>query len=118
LMILAVLASLGLPGLAGFIGEFVCLMGTFVSTFPGFKLLAILSTSGVVITAVYLLWMMERVFWRGLNPKWEHLTDINKRELLAIIPILIVIILIGICPDLLVNLMNVSTIQMVKGIMP
>ncbi|MBU1752930.1 NADH-quinone oxidoreductase subunit M [bacterium] len=117
MMTIAVLASLGLPGLAGFIGEFVCLMGTFVSTFPGFKLLAILSTSGVVITAVYLLWMMERVFWRGLSPKWEHLTDINKIELLAIIPILIVVILIGVCPKLLVDLMNVSTTQMVHGIM-
>ncbi|MBI4778814.1 NADH-quinone oxidoreductase subunit M [Candidatus Desantisbacteria bacterium] len=118
MMTVAVLASLGLPGLAGFIGEFVCLMGTFVSTFPGFKLLAILSTSGVVITAVYLLWMMERVFWRELNPRWEQLTDINKRELLAIVPLLIVIILIGICPKLLVDLMNVSTTQVVQGIMP
>ncbi len=118
LMTVAVLASLGLPGLAGFIGEFICLMGSFVSTFSGFKLLAILSTSGVVITAVYLLWMMERVFWRELSPKWEHLIDIDKRELLAIIPLLIIIILIGICPKLLVDLMNVSTTQMIHEIMP
>jgi len=118
LMSLSVLASLGLPGLAGFIGEFVCLMGAFISKLAGFKLLTMLSVSGVVITAVYLLWMMERVFWRGLNPKWEHLSDINKRELIATVPIAALIILIGIYPRLLVDLMNVTVIQMVSGIMP
>jgi NADH-quinone oxidoreductase subunit M len=117
LMTLSVLASLGLPGLAGFIGEFVCLIGTFVSSLSGFKLLAILSVSGVVITAVYLLWMMERIFWRELNPRWEHLPDIDRRELIAIVPISVIIVLIGICPKLLVDLINVTVTHLVEGIM-
>ncbi len=104
MMFISVLASLGLPGLAGFIGELLCFLGAF----PKFPVVTILAVSGVVITAVYLLWMMERIFLGPLNPKYSELSDVDIRELLAIVPLQVFIFLIGICPELVLKLMHAT----------
>jgi NADH-quinone oxidoreductase subunit M len=88
------LASLGLPGLSGFISEFMSLLGTYAV----FKLITIVSVLGIVITAGYFLYMLQRVLMGPLNEKWVGLFDINKRELLTLVPLMIIIILIGIYP--------------------
>ena len=88
------LASLGLPGLSGFISEFMALMGTY----PVFKMITIISVLGLIITAGYFLYMIQRVLLGPLNIKWAGILDINKRELFTLIPLMMITILIGVYP--------------------
>lgn len=96
---LALFASIGLPGLNGFVGEYATLLGTFISPIYNNISLAIVATTGVIFAAVYLLWMWQRVmFGEIVNPKNKELKDINKLELITFIPIVLFIVWIGIQP--------------------
>ncbi len=88
------LASLGLPGLSGFISEFMSLLGTY----PVFRLITIISVTGLILTAGYFLYMLQRVLLGPLDKKWAGIFDMNKRELCTLIPLLIIIILVGVYP--------------------
>jgi NADH-quinone oxidoreductase subunit M len=88
------LASLGLPGLSGFISEFLSLLGAY----PVFKLITTISVLGLVITAGYFLYMLQRILLGPANEKWAGITDINKRELCTLIPLMILIIIVGVYP--------------------
>ena len=98
LFLLATLSSLGLPGLNGFVGEFLILNGSF----EVFRAITIVSTSGVVLAAIYLLWAYERVF-TGV-PRLPHLerkqiwSDISLREVAVVAPLLAAIVFIGVYP--------------------
>jgi len=105
---IAVLASLGLPGLAGFISELLCFLGTF----PVFPIIAGAGVFGVLITAVYLLWMYRRIFFGELNEKYAKLTDLDIREWISLTPLMFLIILVGIYPKVVVDLMNVTILQL------
>ncbi|MFH0772480.1 MAG: NADH-quinone oxidoreductase subunit M [Candidatus Omnitrophota bacterium] len=93
------LASLGLPGLSGFVSEFLSLMGSFYA----FKLITIISVLGIIITAGYFLYMLQRVLLGPFNEIWKNITDINKRELFTLIPIMIMVIIIGVYPAALLK---------------
>lgn len=94
------LSSIGLPGLNGFIGEFLILVGSFGSPNLGTSLYAILSATAVILSAVYLLWLFQRVMLGPLDKEEnKNLKDISKFELLSIIPILIFVVWIGIQPN-------------------
>jgi NADH-quinone oxidoreductase subunit M len=92
------LSSLGLPGLNGFIGEFLILNGTF----PVLRVMAILGAGGVVLAAIYLLWAYERVFHGPARvPHAERASrwrDLSVRELAALVPLLAMIVVIGVYP--------------------
>ena len=93
-------ASAGLPGLNGFVGEFLTLLGAFESPFLNNHIYTIFAASGVIFAAVYLLWMFQRVmFGENANPKNHHLKDINKREWALLVPIVIFIVWIGVYPS-------------------
>jgi NADH-quinone oxidoreductase subunit M len=90
-----VLASIGLPGLAGFVGEFLILLGTFVA----YRWWVIPAAFGVVLAAVYLLWPYKRVF-HG-EPATEAnriLPDLGVREIVTIAPMLVLLVVIGVYP--------------------
>ena len=89
------LSSLGLPGLNGFVGEFLILLGAFKAN----QVYAIFAASGVILAAIYLLWMYRRVFF-GILDKEENkkLTDLNLREYLVFVPLLILIVWLGVYP--------------------
>lgn len=88
-------ASIGLPGLNGFIGEFKVLIGSFI-TLPGH---AIVAAFGVVLAAVYLLWAYERMFNGPITKKEnEGLSDLSLREMAIILPIAALIVLLGVYP--------------------
>ncbi len=92
------LSSIGLPGLNGFIGEFLILLGAFTSPFlsPWF---AVISATGVILAAVYILWMYQRViFGKVTHAVNEHLPDLSLREIAVLVPVLVFIIWIGIYP--------------------
>ena len=89
-------ASIGLPGLNGFVGEFMILMGSF----PSFKILSSIAAFGVVLAAIYMLWAYQRIFNGQLNNDENAvLTDLNSKELVAVGPLLILMLFIGIYPS-------------------
>ena len=98
-LLLVSLSSIGLPGLNGFVGEFLILLGSFKSTVLNSWWFTVFASIGVIFAAVYLLWMYRRVvFGRVTNPKLDELSDLNKREIFVLVPIVIFIVWIGIYP--------------------
>ena len=105
-IIVAFFAALGLPGLSAFISESFVFLGSFTNT--TIRVVAIISTLGIVLNAAYILWTLQRLFFGTLPEKWNGLTDINTRELLSVVPLLIIIIILGIYPAPFLNLMTNS----------
>jgi NADH-quinone oxidoreductase subunit M len=97
------LSSIGLPLTNGFVGEFWILNGTFLSGFSWGRLYACLATTGVLLGAVYMLWMFKRVFWGPENKDEDsgthHLhSDLNAREVAVMLPIVVLILWMGVHP--------------------
>lgn len=101
LSLIVVLSSMGLPGLNGFVGEFTILLGSMGSASLGSAwIYTAFATTGVILAAVYLLWMFQRVFMGPLDkPENEKLRDINGRELAIFLAFLVFIFWIGIAPS-------------------
>ncbi len=98
-MILTVLASAGLPGLNGFVGEFMILLGAFKSTVVGRPVLIALATTGVILAAVYLLWMVYRTFWGPITQEANRtLRDLNAREIALLVPLAVLMVVLGVAP--------------------
>jgi NADH-quinone oxidoreductase subunit M len=97
-LVFTAMASAGLPALSGFPGEFLVLLGTYTSGRTGPWWTAIAAT-GVILAAVYLLWMVQRVLFGPLqNPANEHLKDMNAREISVLAPMAVAAILLGVVP--------------------
>ncbi len=100
------LSSIGLPGLNGFVGEFLVLLGAFqtISTF------AIIGALGVILAAVYMLWMYQRVmFGEVVHEANLHLKDLTLREVAVLVPVVLVILWIGLYPQPFLKRMEAST---------
>jgi NADH-quinone oxidoreductase subunit M len=101
--LIVTLSSIGLPLTNGFVGEFWILNGTFISGFTWGRLYACLATSGVLLGAVYMLWMFMRVFWGPENKDEDsgtrHLhSDLNARDIAVLLPIVVLIVWMGVHP--------------------
>jgi len=109
-LMIASLSSVGLPGLNGFIGEFLILLGAFKSEVLNSWWYVIFASTGVIFAAVYLLWMYQRVVFGDIkNPKLkDELTDMNSRELIVLIPIFVFIVWIGIYPTTFLSMTESS----------
>jgi NADH-quinone oxidoreductase subunit M len=99
--LIVTLGSAGLPGLSGFVGEFLSLLGAFDAggyiRFP--ELVTAISATGVILGAVYLLYMFQKVMFGPLsNEKNRHLPDLNAREIAVFVPILVGVFALGIYP--------------------
>lgn len=109
LFLIITFSSIGVPGLNGFVGEFLILLGAFKSTIlsRGFS---IVSALGVVLSAIYMLWMYQRVFF-GVVSKDENrnLKDLNKTEIFVLSLILIFVLWIGIYPSTFLKLTEISS---------
>lgn len=114
---IAMLASVGVPGLNGFVGEYATLLGALISPIYNNVAFAIVATLGVIFAAVYLLWMWQRVMF-GTVDKAENqkLKDIDKREWAIFVPIVIFIVLLGVYPKSLMQYSELSTRNLVKKI--
>ena len=109
--LIVTLASIGLPGTNGFVGEFLILLGTFKAN-PVF---AAIGAFGIVLAAVYMLWMVQRVFFGKCdNEENKKLLDMNWREKLISIPILIMVFWIGIYPNTFIKKIEPSVEKMVE----
>lgn len=94
-------AGMGLPGLCGFVGE----VFTVLAGFKQFPAIGILSALGVVLTAGYILWTIQRVYL-GSNPAYEGTPDMNFREVITAIPLLVLAILLGVYPNTVLSWMG------------
>lgn len=102
---IAMFASVGLPLLNGFVGEFLTLIGAFTSSVYNNITFAVIAALGVIFAAVYLLWMWQRVMFGTCdNPKNQTLKDLNKREWVMFVPIVIFIVWLGIYPKTFLSL--------------
>jgi NADH-quinone oxidoreductase subunit M len=103
LFLICVLGSAGLPGLSGFIGEFMTILGTFVAdpgSLPQPMLLAALAATGVILGAIYLLYMFQKLMFGPLdNPKNQNLPDLSLREITVFVPIVAMIFAMGFFPQ-------------------
>ena len=90
----AMLAAVGLPGLNGFVGEFLVLVGTFLSH----RWWAVVATAGVVLAAIYLLWAYQQVFHHEPDPETAKVRDLSWREMAVVAPLIALIVFLGVYP--------------------
>ncbi len=107
--IIGMFASLGLPGLSGFISEALIFLGIY----ERFTTITVIAVVGLLIGAAYLLWMFKRMFFGEVNPDCEEYDDMNAREVFYMIPLCVAVIVFGIYPSPLLNMMKVSVGQLV-----
>jgi NADH-quinone oxidoreductase subunit M len=107
IFLIVTLSSIGLPGLNGFVGEFMILLGSFVGNAFS-KWYVVFATTGVILAAVYMLWMFQRVMFGKLDKTNESLPDLNAREIVILLPILLFIVWIGVRPNFFLEPMKIS----------
>jgi NADH-quinone oxidoreductase subunit M len=104
-------SSIGLPGLNGFVGEFLILLGTFETS----RLFAVLAAVGIILGAVYMLWMYQRVvFGEMTHAENRHLTDLSGREIALMVPIVVLMFWIGIYPSTFLRKMDASSAHLLE----
>jgi NADH-quinone oxidoreductase subunit M len=120
LSLIIVLSSMGLPGLNGFVGEFTILLGSMGATESlgaHAWIYTAFATSGVILAAVYLLWMFQRVFMGPLdNPENKKLKDVNAGQMLIMLSLLLFIVWIGIAPTGFFNLTDSTVGHLIQNI--
>jgi len=111
LFMLFALASLGLPGTSGFIGEFLILMGAFKDNF----LVAVIASIGVILGAAYILWLYKRVvFGKLINEDLKKMLDLNRSEYFILSCLAVPILFFGFYPDPLINTIEVSVTDLIN----
>jgi NADH-quinone oxidoreductase subunit M len=111
------LSSIGLPGLNGFVGEFLILLGSFRSSFLDTPVYTVFAASGVVLSAVYLLWMYQRVMFGSVTkPENQSLKDLSLREIAVLVPIAAFVFWIGIYPSSFLGKSAASTRALVQQV--
>jgi NADH-quinone oxidoreductase subunit M len=99
------MANAGLPGTSGFVGEFMVILAAFQANFW----YAFLAATTLILGAAYTLWMVKRVFFGEIaNDQVAKLQDINSREMLLLASLAVIVLVIGIWPDPLLNVMHAS----------
>ncbi len=112
-LVIFALSSLGLPGMNGFVGEFLVLVGTFFWSKPA----AAVAALGVILAAVYLLWMVQRVaFGSPVGRTAAHLQDLNLREMAILSPLVVMVFWIGFFPNPILTPMHASVNHLIQHV--
>ncbi len=112
MLIFCSLASLGLPGMTGFIAELSVLTGSFAAS----PLLTGLALIGVVVTAAYMLWTVQRVLLGPLNPKYEQMPDADTREVVSLAPLMALTLLFGVLPSLILAIFSPASQAIISAL--
>ncbi len=113
IFIFTAFASIGFPGTSGFIGEFLALIGTF-QTHP---VIAVFAATGVIFAAYYMLPMVQRIWFNRLDkPENERLPDLNRRELVVLIPLVVMMLLLGAYPKPFLERSEVTVLQLIETV--
>jgi NADH-quinone oxidoreductase subunit M len=102
LFLISGLAGLSLPGLSTFVSEFLVLLGTF----SRYKLPAIIATAAIILAAIYILWMYQRTMNGPVREQVAGMRDLRPRELLAVVPLMLLLIFGGVYPQPVLNIIN------------
>jgi NADH-quinone oxidoreductase subunit M len=122
-------SNLGLPGLAGFIGEVMVLLGAFQAAkpdsilmtrfpwaYPYIMTLAIISCLGVILTAGYMLWTVQRVFFGPERREYKHFPEVDNREVTVLTPLAVMCILLGVLPTIFFFAYTQTTVRAMFGL--
>lgn len=105
------LASVGLPGTSGFVGEFLTIIGTFKAN----KIVALLAATGVILGACYMLWLYKRVWFSEIkNQHVEHVSDLNFIELFSLGVMALLVIFLGLLPNYTLNFFSLATANLTR----
>jgi NADH-quinone oxidoreductase subunit M len=107
LFLISGLAGLSLPGLSTFVSEFLVLVGTFTR----YKAAAVAATLGIILAAIYILWLYQRTMTGPVRPETERMPDLKARELWAVGPLVALLIVFGVYPQPLLNIINPAVRQ-------
>jgi NADH-quinone oxidoreductase subunit M len=112
-MVFSVMASAGLPGLNGFVGEFMILLGTYKSDVIGSPILVAFATTGVILAALYLLWMLYATFYGPVkHAEVGEMRDLGGRELAAIVPLAAFMLILGFFPAPFLKQSEAAVVQL------
>src|SRR5439155_7212778 len=112
LMGIALFSSLGLPGLNGFVGEFLIFKGVFALA----SWATALSVLGLLLTAVFILSVVQRVFHGPLNGKWSAFGDLTVSERWIVLPAIALMFALGLYPQLALGVVNTTVVHLVEGL--
>src|SRR5690606_31800350 len=113
MVVLAALASIGLPGLSGFVPEFLSLVGAFRVQ----PVITLVATTGVIVSAYYMLPMVQKIIFNALSkPANRSIPDLNGRELLILVPLAVAILWVGVYPKSFLERMEPSATRLVRYI--
>ncbi len=115
--LLVIMSSIGLPALNGFVGEATIMFGTFSSPYLGWEFAAF-GLIGVILAAVYLLWMFRRVMMGGVTEATAKMRDVTRLELAMLVPLVVLIIVIGLYPSPFFRAMNESVTALANNVGP
>jgi NADH-quinone oxidoreductase subunit M len=110
LMGITLFSSLGLPGLNGFVGEFLIFKGSFALVPWATSLCAL----GLLVTALFILGVLQKVFSGPINPRWDHLPDLTLGERFAIAPAIALMFAVGLYPQCVLQIVNSTAIEIVQ----
>ena len=114
LFTVVMLASIGLPGLSGFVSEYLILIGAFATH----AWWAVLATTGVVLAALYLLWAYQRVFQGRADDRNAHVSDASTRERWVLAPVVVLIVVLGVFPKPVLDRITPSVQQLIEHVAP
>ncbi|WP_096185855.1 complex I subunit 4 family protein [Evansella halocellulosilytica] len=118
-MLAAAMASVGLPGLSGFVSELLAFIGIFGASsdfIPAATVIGVIAAIGIILTAAYLLWAMQRTTFGQLDEKFKSLQDARPFEYVPMVGLLLFSLLIGVYPNLLSDVINITVIDFVSRI--
>jgi NADH-quinone oxidoreductase subunit M len=115
LFIVLTLASIGLPGTNGFIGEFLIIFGAFKAK----KIFGVLAATGIILGAGYMLWLYQRIFFETSNPDFESsgghpVSDLNQREILTLVPLIVFVFWIGFYPNAFLSYIHATVEHLIS----
>jgi NADH-quinone oxidoreductase subunit M len=111
-LLIFTMANVGLPGTSGFVGEFLSLAGTFVDN----PWVAFFATTGVILSAAYALWLYRRIVYGALDkPSLQGIQDLNRREVVILAPLVVLVIYYGVHPGPVLDSFAASTETLVAN---
>lgn len=121
LFVIAALASIGAPGMSGFVSEFLIFTGTYGNSLKGLEHfliqgVTIVAATGIILGAGYTLWLTRRVFFGPMSERWAELGDIKAVELFSVVILLLFVFAIGFYPALLLDYINPASIQLLSNV--
>jgi len=116
-LIFVSMASLGLPGLNGFVGEFLVVSGSF----KAYPVYVLLSMAGLLVTGIYILKAIQKLLHGPLNEEWaeyhrtRHSLELERRELIALAPLMVLMLITGLYPNWVLQVINDGVIRFLGG---